>query len=30
VVPATIQGYRLESAGVGAASVIRSQPPATA
>jgi mannose-6-phosphate isomerase len=28
VVPAAIPGYRLESAGVGAASVIRSQPPA--
>jgi mannose-6-phosphate isomerase len=30
VVPAAIQGYRLESAGAGAASVIRSQPPAAA
>jgi mannose-6-phosphate isomerase len=30
VVPAAIQGYRLEPAGAGAASVIRSQPPATA
>jgi mannose-6-phosphate isomerase len=30
VVPAAIQGYRLEPAGTGAASVIRSQPPATA
>ena len=28
VVPAAIQGYRLEPAGAGAASVIRSQPPA--
>jgi mannose-6-phosphate isomerase len=28
VVPAAIPGYRLEPAGVGAASVIRSQPPA--
>jgi hypothetical protein len=28
VVPASIPGYRLEPAGVGAASVIRSQPPA--
>jgi mannose-6-phosphate isomerase len=30
VVPAAIQGYRLESAGAGTASVIRSQPPVAA
>jgi mannose-6-phosphate isomerase len=30
VVPATISGYRLESAGPGAASVVRSQPPVVA
>jgi mannose-6-phosphate isomerase len=30
VVPAAIQGYRLESAGTGTASVVRSQPPVAA